>query len=274
LHRKGNSEVWTVDLNLSPGNFDYGFEVDGKWTIDPKLPHSSNNNQVSVFHLPDFKLVLEKLIDLKEKESPSEVFNNIMAKMIGIEERLTTIEKKIDGVLNNQPKNVVTTTTPPSKTSIRISTFRTTTCMKTYPLFELSLAQKMKERIEFHSQKKSWFTFSKALSVSVDNKPNISAFGTDTHIILCCGYSPSSRLDAETILPFKKALTEKTNAKVICTIFRFGQDAAAASIKDSQDSLVSDCLCFSFDSKGWLDTNLSEEALNFLWEEISKIDIK
>jgi len=278
---ENKNSVWTLDLCLPTGDYEYGFLVDNKWSIDKKLPHNSKNNLVSVFPFRDVKKFMESIVEATQNISSMGTQDQLVAGIIGMETRISNIEKKLDSLLalvlpptadtkmssHNQAKV--------SSQIIRVSTFRTSTCVKTFPLFEKQLEQKLQDLIEASiDKKKTWFGGAfgrpKAPILVVENKSSIDSIARDSSLILCCGYTASSRLDSGTILPMKEAL-EKVGPKVICAIFRYGPEAATASIKDAQDRNLSGCVCFSFESKGWIDTPISGEGVNSVWGEISNL---
>jgi len=266
---------YRLELTLPTNNsYEYGWEVEGKWVIDNTLPQNGKNNTIKIY---DFQFCLQQLKATMQEniENQNQNILTILSEIIKLNQTVKEIKDKIDELNKVNPNMEIDEPSSieiPQK-SIQICTFRTSSCLKNYPNFEKILQDKLQilfNRYYQENKKSSWFKSYTVPTVLITTASNITAVPKDVSLIFCCGFTASARLDAETILPFKKELQSKfPKAIIVLLVFRFGEAAQPAKVKDNSDCDVENCLNFSFSSNGWLDTPLSSSALDYVWKTLS-----
>jgi len=198
---------------------------------------------------------------VKQDQMIRELQQEVLQQRKLLEKLLPTEIDEKSNVVSNKQKNLQ-----------YIYTFRTETARSAYPQFEQDLQIELQKELKKQNPSKP-FSFSifkqEQTDYEVKNVQSINEIDkNNAKILLLCSFASASRVEGETVAPYYNLFQkELPNSKILCSVFRFGTNAAPAKILfgttsgNREEEIPS--ICFSFISSGWT-VNLSANSLNYI----------
>jgi len=106
--------------------------------------------------------------------------------------------------------------------------------------------------------------FSSCPSVEVTSVKALNEIAEGAKLVILCAFTPSVRVEADTVLPYYKLVSENIKCKAMCVVFRYGESAAEAKITDPNkhsDQEVLSCYPIYFENNGWIKNETNQKTL-------------
>lgn len=201
--------------------------------------------------------------------SENELEHNITLLLL----KVSNIEKQLEEVVRLLKKDSVeaSSNTESTENAIMIGVWRTETAKSTFPSFENELETRLNEYRKEKKKTKSWslWPFGKNDSpVQVKSFKGLDSIPPSIQLMIICAFSPTVRVEAETVLPSYELLNKNLKCKIQCVVFRYGEGAAPAKISDTgkSDDEVLPSLSFYFDSSGLLNIPSNNDSISALFQ--------
>jgi len=166
------------------------------------------------------------------------------------------------------------------KCNYTIASYRTISSAQTYPTFESELEHVINTILLADQKGKSgwWPGKRKEKTARVVSVKGIDGIPKEADLVLLCSFTPTNRVEGKTVMPFYNMLVN--SRKIICVVFRFGENSLPAKICDENrreneaEIINSQSVSYSSTSKGRLGnllyTDLTQSLIAQIFETLGE----